>query len=171
MKKSLNSEPQLIQYNERIISLFRTLKKDFYEYSKEKLKKHDFTSPQVLIINEIFKNPGVNLHDLSKQLNMAKSNASVIVERLVSKGIVVREIPKENRRTVKLTLCPEFEKKYKSLELRNKYWADIIKDASIEELNIVINGLEKFHELIERNRLQNTNRIDEKRVQDFKEID
>ena len=171
MEKNLNSEQQLIQYNERIISLFRLLKKDFYDYSQEKLKMHDFTSPQVLIINELFKNPGLNLHDLSKQLDMAKSNASVMVERLVCKGIVVREIPKENRRTIKLTLSPEFEEKYKSLELRNKYWADIIKDASIEELDIVVNGLEKCHELMERNRLQNIDEIDEKSVQDFKKLD
>lgn len=152
MEKNQNSEQPLNQRNERIFDLFRTLKQDVREYSEQKKKEYDLTGTQLLVIDILNRNPGINLHALSEQLRLAKSNVSCIVERLVGKGIVVREIPEENRRTVKLSLSPEISERYNSMKYKNRFWSDMIRDASEEELNTVINGLEKLHELILRSK-------------------
>jgi DNA-binding MarR family transcriptional regulator len=161
MEKNKNSELPLNEYTEKIISLFRLLKQDFREYSDQKTKIYNFTGHQLLLIDIVSQNSGINLQDLSRKLNMAKSNVSVIIERLVCKGIVIREIPEENRRIVKLSLAPEFLEKYVMMKYRSQYWADMFKSATAEELETIIAGLEKCHELISRSKVENAETADE----------
>jgi DNA-binding MarR family transcriptional regulator len=52
------------------------------------------------------KRPGATLSLLAGQLALTLSATSRLVECLVSKGLVAREIPGENRRTVSLRLTP-----------------------------------------------------------------
>lgn len=152
MEKNKNSELPPNEYTEKIISLFRILKQDFREYSDQKTKVYNFTGPQLHLIDILSQNSGINLQDLSEKLNMAKSNVSVIIERLVCKGIVMREIPEENRRIVKLSLAPEFLDRYVIMKYKSQYWADMFENATVEELETVVAGLEKCHELFNRNK-------------------
>lgn len=152
MKKGKTSGQSLSEYTVKIIDLYRILKHDFKIYSVQKNKLYKLTESQVLLIDVLYRNPGINLHDLSEKMKMAKSNVSVIVERLVRKGIAIRITPEDNRRTVKLSLSPEFSNQYASMKYKGQYWAEILSDATEEELKSVIDGLETCHELIERNK-------------------
>lgn len=43
-------------------------------------------------------------------MNLTKSTVSGIVDRLEKQGVVIREIPKDNRRIVKLSISEDFKK-------------------------------------------------------------
>ncbi|HML38853.1 MAG TPA: MarR family transcriptional regulator [Bacillota bacterium] len=152
MEEYRNSAQQLSENAEAILNLFGILKQDFREYADRKARSCSLTGPQILLIDTLYKSPGINLQDLSEKLRMAKSNASVIVERLVSKGIVLREVPEENRRTVKIRLSPDFQEQYDELKYKQQYWSDMFRNATEDELLIIIRGLEQWHELLERSK-------------------
>jgi MarR family transcriptional regulator, organic hydroperoxide resistance regulator len=166
MKKSLNSNQHSIKHNEKILLLFRTLQKDFKEYLFERSKQYGFTGPQIILMFMLYKNPGISLHELSDQMELSKSTVSGIVDRLVNQGIVMREIPEENRRVIRLSLSPDFLNECNLSEIRDEYLADIIKDASPEELDKIIYGLEKLHELMSRNKAEGADGAGEQIGQD-----
>lgn len=135
-------------YNERILYLFRALQSDLKEYMLKMSKKNGFTGPQTYLIFALYKSPGMNLQELSEKLELSKSTVSGIVDRLVSQGVVTREIPENNRRIVKLSLSESYLKEFRPDQLREVYLQDILMPAPEEDLELVIKGLEKLHELI-----------------------
>ncbi|WP_243156354.1 MarR family transcriptional regulator [Clostridium sp. C8-1-8] len=144
-KNQLTSE-----YIERLMTLFRNLQKDFNDYFIEKAKQYGFSGSQLFSIHAIYKNPGINIQELSKKLSLSKSTVSALIDKLVEQGSVIREIPEDNRRSVNLYLSEEFLGKFNIPEIRSQYFADMAKIASIEELKEVVTGLEKFQELINK---------------------
>ena len=62
------------------------------------------TLSQCHTLMELSKTDNIGLNQLSEQLSIDKSAASRTVENLVTKKMVERSIPKENRRTTKLKL-------------------------------------------------------------------
>ncbi len=147
-------EQSLIGYSETIIKLLRIIRKELNEYSFQKSKLYGFTGPQLFLAFILYRHPGISLQELSEKLGLSKSTVSGIVERLVCQGDVTREIPSENRRSVKLFLSSDFLKKYDLSEIKIRFLNDLFKDASIEELNTIIEGLEKLYELIQRNNIK-----------------
>ncbi|MBN7773985.1 MarR family winged helix-turn-helix transcriptional regulator [Clostridium aminobutyricum] len=147
-----NSEQSWINYAERIFALLKVNRKEFSEYSLEKSRQLGFTGPQLFVVFTLCKNPGINLQELSERMELSKSTVSGIVDRLVIQGDVLREIPTENRRSVKLFLSPDFLKKCDLMETKKQYLTDLIHGAEPEELELIIQGLEKLSELIRRNK-------------------
>ncbi|EGW38587.1 marR family protein [Desulfosporosinus sp. OT] len=117
----------------------------------EKSRQYGFTGPQIGLIYGLHKNPFSTLNELSDYLGLSKSTVSGIVDRLVGQGVIIREIPENNRRIVRLSLSPEFEKNNVLKELMNKYFADILKEASEEDIEKIISGLEILYTLINKN--------------------
>jgi DNA-binding MarR family transcriptional regulator len=62
------------------------------------------TLSQCHALMELSKTDNISLKQLSKQLSIDKSAASRTIENLVTKKMVERNIPKENRRTTNLKL-------------------------------------------------------------------
>ncbi|ODA39895.1 Transcriptional regulator, MarR family [Desulfosporosinus sp. BG] len=117
----------------------------------EKSRQYGFTGPQIGLIHGLHKNPFSTLNELSDYLGLSKSTVSGIVDRLVGQGVIIREIPENNRRIVRLSLSPEFETNNVLKELMNKYFADILKEASEEDIEKIISGLEILYTLINKN--------------------
>lgn len=154
MDTNHNSEQSLVSYSETIVRLLRTTRKELSEYSFEKSKQFGCTGPQLFLIFILYKNPGINLQELSEKLGLSKSTVSGIVDRLVSQGDVTREIPSENRRSVRLFLSPNFLEKCDLKEIKKQFLTDLFKDATEEDLKLIINGLEKLHELVLKNKIK-----------------
>ncbi|MFL0266964.1 MarR family winged helix-turn-helix transcriptional regulator [Candidatus Clostridium radicumherbarum] len=152
MEVNSSTEQSANEYIEKLMILYRALLKDFNEYFIEKTKEFGFSGSQWFSINAIYENPGINLQELSKKLNLSKSTVSSLVDRLVEQGYIIREIPEDNRRIVKLSLSNYFYEKFNLKNIRSEYFADISKNASIEDLKEVVNGLEKFQELINKSK-------------------
>ncbi|MHC1724321.1 MAG: MarR family winged helix-turn-helix transcriptional regulator [Aminipila sp.] len=154
METNNNSEQSLISYSETIMRLLRTTRKELSEYSFEKSKQFGCTGPQLFLIFILYRNPGINLQELSERLGLSKSTVSGIVDRLVSQGDVTREIPSENRRSVRLFLSPNFLEKCDLMAIKRQFLTDLVKDASEQDLKTIIEGLEKLHEMVMKNKIK-----------------
>lgn len=141
-----------INYAEEIMTLFRSIQKNFRDYMFTKTREHGFTTPQLLLIFELSTNPGIKLNDLSDRLGLSKSTVSGIVDRLEVQGVVERNIPKNNRRIVELYLSKDFLERKDILRLKEKYFLDIAKNIEPEEAEKIIYALEKLNYLTEQNK-------------------
>jgi DNA-binding MarR family transcriptional regulator len=148
----MNQKPELQDLwsspSERVVYLFKAVHKMYRDQIFEKSRQYGFTGPQIGLIIGLSKNPYITLKEMSECLGLSKSTVSGMVDRLVGQGVVIREIPEDNRRIVRLSLDPEFQKNNVLKELANKYINDSLKDASEEDLDKIITGLEILYKLI-----------------------
>jgi DNA-binding MarR family transcriptional regulator len=135
-------------YIEKIIKLYGLLWDDFHEIASVQFRKYKFTAPQAMAIRMLHSTPYITLKELSEKLSLSKSTVSGIIDRLESENIVIREIPKENRRTVKLSLSPKFIEEVDFNYIKKDYLLKTIKDTNATDMEKIICGLEKFHTIL-----------------------
>ncbi|KJR49461.1 Transcriptional regulator, MarR family [Desulfosporosinus sp. I2] len=138
--------------SERVIFLFKSIHKIYRDQLYKKSRQFGLTGPQIGLIMGLHKHPESTLNEISDSLGLSKSTVSGIVDRLVGQGIVIREIPENNRRIVQLSLSPEWQKNNAIHELINKFMTDTLRNASEEEMDKIITGLEILHDLINTNK-------------------
>jgi len=132
---------------EKIVELIKILLKGFREAASMKLKEYGFTVTQLSLMFILHRNPNLMLNELSEKMGLSKSTVSSMVERLGNQGVVLREIPKDNRRIVRLSLEPEFVEKHKDiLDFKHKFINDVFnfKDVSTEDADKIIYALDKI---------------------------
>jgi DNA-binding MarR family transcriptional regulator len=132
---------------EQIVDLCKLLLKRFRVAASMNLKEYGFTATQIALMFILYRNPNLMLNELSDKMGLSKSTVSSMVERLENQGVVLREIPKDNRRIVRLSLEPEFAEKHKDiLDFRHKFINDILnfKDVSANDADKIIYALEKM---------------------------
>lgn len=134
--------------SEKVVNLFKAIHKVYRDHIYKKSRQYGFTGPQIGLIMGLHKNPYSTLNELSDCLGLSKSTVSGIVERLVCQGVVIREIPENNRRIVRLSLSPEWQKGNALHELLNKYLYGVLEKATEEEMTKIITGLEILYELL-----------------------
>lgn len=134
--------------SEKVIFLFKSIQKIYKDLIFEKSREYGFTGPQIGLIIGLNKNPYSTLNEISQWMGLSKSTVSGIVDRLVAQGVVIREIPENNRRIVRLSLSPEFIKKNIIKDFKDKYIADIFRDVDEEEIEKIISGLEILYRLM-----------------------
>jgi DNA-binding MarR family transcriptional regulator len=153
----MNQKPELKDLwsnpYERVVYLFKAVHKIYRDQIYEKSRQYGFTGPQIGLIIGLHKNPYITLKEMSECLGLSKSTVSGMVDRLVGHGVVIREIPEDNRRIVRLSLSPDFQKNNVLKELADKYINDSLKDASEEDLDKIITGLEILYRLIKTEKL------------------
>jgi DNA-binding MarR family transcriptional regulator len=88
---------------EKLISLFKAIQGCLKSISKE----FELTIPEMMIMLELYENKTLSLNELSEKIEFPKSSVSRIIDQLVNRGYVTREIPKDNRRTVELSISTE----------------------------------------------------------------
>lgn len=142
----------LTKQSDKIISLFKNIHKTFTCKFQEFARQYGFTAPQLTVIFYLYKNPGITLNGLSSHLMLTKSTVSGIVDRLVKQKVVVRQIPKDNRRIVKLSISEDFKKNNNIVGIKEDFIACCISNtiktlnpASVEE---IIHALENFISLL-----------------------
>ena len=146
------------EQSDKIIEIIRTIQKTLRCKFNECAKKYGFTAPQLAVIVHLYKMPGITLHELSNHLMLTKSTVSGIVDRLAKQGVVVREIPKDNRRTVKLTIDKNFENNNDIVSMKKEFISHIISDAvknmEPEKVEKIIYGLQEFGSLLENSKCE-----------------
>lgn len=139
-------------YGEQIVALFRSIHKSLRDHMEERIRDYGFTIPQLLLINEINSNPRMKLYELSEKLGLSKSTVSGIVDRLQTQGVVIRNIPENNRRIVEISLSEEFINNNDFLRLKEKYFQDILKDIKKDDIKKIVYALEKLDSAIQSHR-------------------
>ncbi|WP_291634906.1 MarR family transcriptional regulator [Clostridium sp.] len=85
---------------EKLISLFKSIQGCLKSIAEE----FELTIPEMMIMFELYENKTLSLNELSEKIEFPKSSVSRIVDQLVNREYVTREIPKENRRMVELSI-------------------------------------------------------------------
>jgi DNA-binding MarR family transcriptional regulator len=135
-------------YAEKIMELYKLLWDDFHEIASVQFRKYKFTAPQAMTIRQLHSTPYITLKELSEKLGLSKGTVSGIIDRLENQGIVIREIPKENRRIVKLSLSAEFTEDIDFNRIKKDYLFNTIKDTDLKDMENIVYGLEKFHTIL-----------------------
>lgn len=154
MSKKLESKPVLDNPEERVITLFKAIQKLYKDRLMQNSREHGFTGPQLGLLMALHQKPGATLNEISEFLGLSKSTVSGIVDRLVAQGAVVREVPEENRRTVRLSLSAEFSQNNFLKEFKNKFISDVLQGASDDELLKINIGLEILLKLMQNKPIQ-----------------
>ena len=140
---------------DEIIEIFKNIKKAISSKFEKSAKKYGFTAPQLGVIFHLHVMPSITLQALSEHMGLTKSTVSGIVDRLEKQGVVTREIPKDNRRIVKLSISEEFKKNNDICKMKKEFIADFIsesiKNTDPEEVENMIHGLRQFSILLNEN--------------------
>ena len=151
---SVNDELVQKQADE-IIEIFKNIKKAISSKFEKSAKKYGFTAPQLGVIFHLYVMPSITLQALSEHMGLTKSTVSGIVDRLEKQGVVTREIPKDNRRIVRLSISEEFKKNNDICQMKKEFItgfiADAIKKTDSDEVNKMIDGLKQFNILLNKN--------------------
>ncbi|BCZ48179.1 MarR family transcriptional regulator [Clostridium gelidum] len=141
---------------DEIIEIFKIIRKSIGFKSEKSAKKYGFTAPQIGVIFHLHMMPSITLQSLSEHMNLTKSTVSGIVDRLEKQGVVTREIPKDNRRIVNLSISEEFKKNNDICKMKKEFMADFIsesiKNADPKELEKMIYGLRQLSILLNENK-------------------
>jgi DNA-binding MarR family transcriptional regulator len=113
--------------------------------------KMNLTGPQGMLIGILAHLGAMKISDLSEKMGLSNSTVSGIVDRLEKQGIVERTRSKEDRRVVQVNVTEEFKADAKSrFEIIERRLEAIMGEATEEEMNKVLEGLEILKELIDK---------------------
>lgn len=90
-----------------IVNGLRRIVRAIELYSQEINKSFGLTGPQLWVLKTLSRRGPLATTDLARALAVQPSTLSVLVDRLVKRGLVRRHRPREDRRFVELELTPE----------------------------------------------------------------
>jgi len=79
------------------------------DYSQSVEKRFDLTGPQLWALWELGRNSPCALKNLAERMKLDSSTVVGVVDRLVLKGLVLRNPDAEDRRRISLTVTPKGE--------------------------------------------------------------
>ena len=95
------SQPQLIQ---ECMQNLRRIVKSLENYSRTVEKRFDLTGPQLWALWELSRNSPLALKDLAARMSLDPSTVVGVVDRLATKGFVIRNPDPMDRRRISLSL-------------------------------------------------------------------
>lgn len=109
---------------------------------QKKAEKMDITVPQMLVINEVFKNRNISIKKISQNLNMTHSTVSEVVDRLQRRGILIKTPNPKDKRSVDISLTNDANKYVETnqLEFVNRSIIELLKHLKPNEQETVIEG-------------------------------
>jgi len=133
---------------QKIMYLLRKIQGNLNCQMQSGAENFGLTTSQFMVMFEIYNNKGISLIELSERLDLPKSSVSRLVDQLVNQEIVIREIPKENRRTVKLSISSEFLKNKDVCDITSEINDSIAKDLEPQKADAIISALEELISVI-----------------------
>ena len=110
------------------------------------------TGPQQSAMQVLVESDGLSLKDLSKELGLAHSTVSGIVDRLEKQGLVKRQTDEVDRRLAKLVVTDQVRKflceTWPALEMHPL--AEALRAATPAEREQVLQGVRTLRRLLER---------------------
>ena len=112
---------------------------------REEMRRHApprLSLPQFRALAFLDRNPGCCLSEVAVHLGVARPTASVIVDRLVRRRLVVRNDDPQERRRIVLTLTPEGTRLLHQARNATRSWiATLLAESSETELRQIAEGL------------------------------
>lgn len=120
----------------------------FRSYSDAQIRQMGLTSSQFDIISTLGNTPGMTFNKLAEKTLTTKGELTGIIDRLEKKGLVRREVPKEDRRSFLAVLTPAGEKVFtETFPAHIAYLKQRFDRLNSEELQQIQAALAKFKNL------------------------
>ncbi|MGJ7912473.1 MarR family winged helix-turn-helix transcriptional regulator [Neobacillus sp. LXY-1] len=119
-----------------------------HRYTMKSLQKeaeeHGVTIPQVRVIGDVFAHKTVSIKQLSQNLKMTQSTVSDIVERLISKGFLIKTPNPKDKRLADISLSERLAEEIDEnvAEITNKALVGVLNLLTPNEQAIVEKGME-----------------------------
>ena len=127
---------------------WKDLTNEIANYRGKKIREAGLSFHNLLIMNHLFLNPNANQSDLADLMSVSKPTVSSIVDTLVRKGLVVRNIPESDRRKTTLSLTRNGEGLVKAI--RDEAVSSFSKilerlsDEEVENLNSIMRKIRTY---------------------------
>jgi MarR family transcriptional regulator, organic hydroperoxide resistance regulator len=95
------------QLSLQVLKKFRIIFGSVRQHFREVEETCGVTGSQLWILQEVAKTPDVGVSELAERLSIHQSTCSQLVEKLVTRGLVIKERSKEDQRRVGLCLTEE----------------------------------------------------------------
>lgn len=140
----------------RVVRVIRKLKDTMKKNIGHHFKEMSLTGPQGMLMGTLAHYGEMKISDLSEKLGLSNSTVSGIIDRLEKQGLVERIRSKEDRRVVYVNVTEEFKRSaqehFKEIERR---FEAMLSEASTEELDKILDGLDTLEEVICRQKEKN----------------
>lgn len=119
----------------------------FSAYSEAHVRQFDLTSAQFDVIATLGNTNGMCMGDLGEKTLITKGTLTGVIDRLIQKQLVCREIPSENRRNVFVQLTPGgqevFERVFPAHIAHLKDRFDKLSSSDLELLKALLDKLQQ----------------------------
>ena len=140
--------------NEKALEISNLLKEINYQLNNRlrcTFKHSDYTVPQISALQIIYSKGPVKLTELSKEMKLANSTVSGIIDRLEKQGLVERIRSNDDKRIVYLTLSSKNDSLKNHIHWAvNNYLSGLVDKGSPEDIEIIISGLTTLIDLLNR---------------------
>lgn len=125
---------------ESIYFLHRYMMKSLQKQAED----HGVTIPQARVIGDVYAHKIVSIKQLSQNLKMTQSTVSDIVERLVSKGFLVKTANANDKRVVDISLSAELAEDINEsiLQIANESLIGVLNLLSPNEQEKIVEGMQ-----------------------------
>jgi DNA-binding MarR family transcriptional regulator len=114
---------------------------------REMLTNYKITPPQFVALQWLFEEGDMTIGELSSRMYLACSTTTDLVDRMEKNQLVERVKDPHDRRVVQIHLLEEGKRIIDEvIKKRQAYLAEVLKNFSIEEIQLLQNNLEKLHE-------------------------
>ncbi|WP_159084817.1 MarR family winged helix-turn-helix transcriptional regulator [Dongshaea marina] len=93
---------QQVESCDQVLRLLRRIIRSIDQHSRQLTMRYGLTIPQMLVIKEICHNQGLTLSEISRAINLSPATVKPIIDKLESRGYVVRERSCQDRRKLML---------------------------------------------------------------------
>jgi len=114
-------------------------------------KSLNMTAPQGMMVFMLSKKGPMKISEISEKMSLSNSTVSGIVDRLEKMDYVKRERSEKDRRVVRVVLTENVKSETKDHEvLMEKFMAQSLESASVEELQVIKQGLGTLSRLVNK---------------------
>ncbi len=119
----------------------------FSTYSERFVRQYDLTPAQFDVVATLGNTSGLSMGDLGEKTLITKGTLTGIVDRLEKKGLVQRQVPPENRRSVIVDLTLEgktlFEQVFPAHIADMRQHLEAIDPSELELLRVLLSRLQQ----------------------------
>lgn len=101
----MNLDPQLLQLD--VLQQFRVIYGSMRQYFQELEDSCGLPGAQTWVLQEVVRNPEIGITELAGRLGIHQSTCSIIVEKLTSKGYLIKQKMSQDQRRIGLRLTPQ----------------------------------------------------------------
>lgn len=124
----------------------------------DELAKQDLTQVQLSCIRFTHHHPEASVGTIADGLGVSAAAAAKLIDRLVKKDLLTREVDPQDRRVLKIKVTPEGQKLLKSIcSLETEFFTTILKRMPPDSLEALERGIVNFLKAA----LENPEQVDE----------